>query len=142
MFLYGTNNLISFLLYTHCFLTFRKVFHTLFACFYGLINAYSHCYNHSIKILLSFLVTLFCWYERYSVLIWLYNFYELFATFVCANNTAILVNSLFGIKIVIPVPAFCLFYFILWVIVSCGSPVFVFSSFFKFKRIKNCVNNL
>ena len=38
-----------------------------------------------------------------------FRLYVLFPTFICANDTRSLVNSLFGVKILIPVPIFFIF---------------------------------
>ena len=49
---------------------------------------------------------LLCWCKRYSVCqISLFNLFELFPTFICANNIGSLVNSLFGVNIFNPVPS-------------------------------------
>ena len=52
---------------------------------------------------------LLCWYKRYSIfLISFFNLYELFPTFICANNIGSLVNNLCGIGFLI---LFLLFFF-------------------------------
>ena len=59
--------------------------------------------------------------------------YELFQVFVCANNNGSLVNSLFGVKILIPVPVlFQGFNFTLLSIVS--------SNFSCLVNLNNCFN--
>ena len=50
---------------------------------------------------------LLCSYKKYSIcLILFFNLHELFPAFICANNTGSLVNSLFGVKILIPFISF------------------------------------
>ena len=45
--------------------------------------------------------------KKYSILSdFIFNLYELFPDFICANNVGGLVNNLFGVKIVNPFPSF------------------------------------
>ena len=65
----------------------------------------------------------------YSIcLIFIFTLYELFLAFNCSNNTGSLVNSLFGVSILIPVPIFYLSNFTLLAIVSRGFLQFLFFS--------------
>ena len=76
-----------------------------FYSYYDFFVSNAHCNNNNalIKFLWSFSVILLCCYKRYSIcLISLFRLYELFPAFICTNNTGILVNSLFQVKIFNP----------------------------------------
>ena len=73
-----------------------------------------------------------------SDFVFFFTLYKLFSAFIKANNTGSLINSLFGVKILIHAVSFCLSNFDLSVAVSCGgtnsSSVFDFSSLLNSKE--------
>ena len=76
-------------------------------CYYQklfVVNVHYLCYNDFIKMLQIVLVILLCWYKRYSnCLILFSSLCEFSPAFIWANSLGSLVNSLFGVKILISV---------------------------------------
>ena len=71
---------------------FRQIKIKIFrlCCYYEFVvsNVHPHYYNNLIRLLLSFLVILLCWYKKCTIcLISFFSLYELFVAFCCANNT-------------------------------------------------------
>ena len=65
-------------------------------------HVFFHDYNDLINCCKLFLVILLCRYKRYNIfLIWFFNLIELFPAFICTNNIGSVVNSLFGVKILL-----------------------------------------